>query len=110
VDDNSALSFTVDALDDKIDGIMVEPDGKKISAVILSGTQTIPKYMRPAPDRVVVFMALYRIANKRVDLVLSMNITFEGERAVGEDGVALAKAEFEIAATSLRVQNYDLFA
>jgi hypothetical protein len=82
------------------------------SPVILSGTQTVTKFNHAVPDKIRVFLALYRILQKRVDLVLTMNVPIikaEGN-AVGEQGVETAKADFEVAVRSLQIVSYELFA
>lgn len=82
------------------------------SPVILTGTQHIQKFNRQSVDRVAVFMAIYRIETKRIDLVLTMNVPVEAsdEDAVGEQGISAAQADFNAAATSLRIIDYGLFA
>jgi len=82
------------------------------SPIILSGTQIVRKFNRQSADEIRVFMAIYRIESKRIDLVLTMNVPVgasEGD-AVDELGIEAAKADFDVAATSLHIIDYSLFA
>jgi hypothetical protein len=57
-------------------------------------------------------MGLYRIEEKNVDLVVTFNVPIKaaGGTGVGEEGLKLARQDFEIFVTSLRIVDYDLFA
>ena len=62
--DNSAVSSTVH---NTTSSPSRQPE---ISGVIaLNGTQGIPKFNATTPDEVQIFLALYRIPSKNVDLV-----------------------------------------
>ena len=68
--DNSATSHSVQGIqhipNDRGDGTP--------SHTLLTGRQQVAKYNRTASDDIQVFMALYRIEDKNVDLVLTMNV------------------------------------
>ena len=57
-------------------------------------------------------MALYRVEEKNVDLVMSMNIPKKtsDDGAVGGAGIAAAEHDFNAAASSLNIVDFGLFA
>lgn len=82
------------------------------SPVVVVGTQQIKKFNRPTPDDVRIFLALYRVESKNVDLVLSMNIplrTSDGQ-SVPESDQTAARQVFDTAVRSLRIIDFGLFA
>jgi len=105
--DNSAQLATVE----NTSIIMNDRGDDTPSPVILSGIQIVQKFNRSSADRIHIFMALYRVVSKRVDLVLTMNVPVDASQgdAVGEEGIPAAKDDFATAATSLRIVDYDLF-
>lgn len=81
------------------------------SVIVLDGTQTVKKFNASVPDQVRIFMALYRIEDKDVDLVLVMNVPIisqDGGAISGQD-ISIAQKEFETAALSLRIIDFGLF-
>jgi hypothetical protein len=82
------------------------------SAVVLTGVQHIPKFNRLTPDEVRIILALYRVENKNVDLVATINVPMiSGDNgSVGEGEWESAKTDFEKFVTSLRIVDYGLFA
>lgn len=118
--DNSAESEK----DESVSTVVNDRGDDTPSPVILTGTQMVKKFNGQSADRaesagrvesadrVVVFMALYRVVHKSIDLVLTMNVPVEasGGDAVGEQAVPAARADFDTAATSLRILDYSLFA
>ncbi|KAH8107204.1 Mog1p/PsbP-like protein, partial [Cristinia sonorae] len=82
------------------------------SPILLDGTQTVKKFNATVPDQIRIFMALYRVEDKNVDLLLVMNVpisTLDGG-ALGEQEVLAAKEEFETAALTLQIMDFGLFA
>lgn len=75
------------------------------------GTQHAAKFNRTAPDEVLIFLALFRIAQKNVDLVLTFNVpvTAQDGGALAEDAVNKAKEDFEAAVLSLNIVDVGLF-
>ena len=105
--DNSAVGETV---------LEVSPsstrNGETPAPVLLYGTQNVPKFNATVPDEVQIFLALYRIPNKNVDLVMSMNVPTKSADggAVSADELAASKTVFQTAASSLTIVNFGLFA
>ncbi|KAH9946288.1 Mog1p/PsbP-like protein [Epithele typhae] len=80
--------------------------------VVLEGTQMVEKFNRTKPDEVRILLALFRVPDKTVDLVMTMNVPM-----TSGDGGALTEADyrsvkdvFDTAAKSLRIVDYGLFA
>jgi hypothetical protein len=79
---------------------------------VLQGTQLVPKFNRTSPDTVKIVLALYRVTDKRIDLVLTFNVPVETEKpggaVVGEEIKKWMDA-YEIAVSSFKVVDYGLF-
>ena len=77
--------------------------------VVLRGNQLVRKFNSTESDRIHVLLAVFRVASKNVDLVLSMNIprTVEGEVVDAE--YQGEQSDFEVAVKSLRILDFDLF-
>ena len=85
----------------------------EVSALVtLSGTQYVPKFNTTIPDEVQIFLAMYRISSKNVDLMLTMNVPTKAADggALSRDQLATAKSTFETAAQSLYIADFGLFA
>ena len=80
--------------------------------IILEGSQHIAKFNRQVTDKVRIFIALYRIPSKGIDLVLSANFPLETESgpSVPEANMGTAKQLFVSAAKSLKIVDFGLFA
>ena len=81
--------------------------------IILHGEQTVQKFNSTIPDQVCLFVALFRIEAKGVDLVLTINmpISMAEDTQPGDDGVLQdSKQKFDAAARSLKILDFDLFA
>jgi hypothetical protein len=79
---------------------------------ILYGTQHVAKFNRPTPDEVRIFLAVYRLPSKPIDLVLTFNVPVasqDDDGVVGEAGLLAAKTQFEAAVKSLKIIDFDLF-
>lgn len=81
-------------------------------AIILQGTQLVRKFNHTTPDTVKVLMALYRVKEKNIDLVVTFNIP-----TATKDGGGVPEAEllqvthdFHELARSFKIVNFGLFA
>jgi hypothetical protein len=106
--DNSAQSSVVHE-------IWVIPNGRgdeTPSPILLTGTQQVPKFTHKNPDEVRIFMALYRVESKGIDIVVTWNVPIKAEHdgAVGEEGCRAARADFNALVTSLKIVDFGLFA
>ena len=106
--DNDAKTKHVNETTDVSNG----SNGATPNPVVLYGTQTIQKFNSTSADEVRILLALYRVLGKNVDLVMTMNVPMVSADggAVSEADWDQAKAAFEIAAKSLRIVDYGLFA
>ncbi|KAK7693242.1 hypothetical protein QCA50_002808 [Cerrena zonata] len=106
--DNSAISHSVQ----ETQLIPNDRGDDTPSHTLLSGRQQVAKYNRTTADDIQVFMALYRVEGKNVDLVLTMNVPIASADggAVSEAGISPAKHDFEVAASSLCIKDFGLFA
>lgn len=79
--------------------------------IILEGLQGIAKFNSQVTDKVRIFVALYRIPSKGVDLVLSANFPLETESgpSVPEANIGTARQLFVAAAKSLKIIDFMLF-
>lgn len=79
---------------------------------VLAGTQLVRKFNSTHADEVRVLMAIYRVKDHNIDLVMTMNVPMKTSEndAVSEGEWLTAKETFEIAARSLRIVDYGLFA
>ena len=86
----------------------VEP----LSAIVLEGTQLVPKFRRAEADEVRIVMVLHRIPSKNIDIVETWNvpITSSDDDAVGNEGLAAAKADVERFVNSFKIVDFGLFA
>ncbi|KAI0807226.1 Mog1p/PsbP-like protein [Fomes fomentarius] len=106
--DNDAKSKTINHTTDVANG----SNGATPDPVVLYGTQTVQKFNSQSTDEVRILLALYRVPDKNIDLVLTMNVpmTSADGGAVSENDWDAAKGVFEVAAKSLRIVDYGLFA
>lgn len=76
--------------------------------ILLEGVQMVSKFNRTELDRVRILMALYRIEEKKIDLVVSFNIPglAVDEMAPIDQNVI---ADFQTLAQSLRIVDFGLF-
>ena len=86
----------------------VEP----FSAIVLEGTQLVPKFRQTEADEVRILMVLHRIPSKNIDILETWNIPMvssDGD-AVGNEGLAAAKADVERFVNSFKIVDFGLFA
>ncbi|KAJ7109160.1 hypothetical protein C8R44DRAFT_801796 [Mycena epipterygia] len=105
--DNSAQSTVVNA-------VAITPNTRGDNtppAITLSGVQLVPKFNLTTPDQVRVLMALFRVEDKRVDLVVTFNIPMnsQDDGAVDEEGWSDMQIHFHAFVNSLRIVNFGLF-
>ncbi|OCH95625.1 Mog1p/PsbP-like protein [Obba rivulosa] len=80
--------------------------------VVLSGIQSVRKFNKATLDEVHILLAVYRLDDHNIDLVMSMNIPTKTEdgNAVSETEQSASKDAFNTAAQSLRIVDFGLFA
>lgn len=108
VQDNSAQKSQVSL----IETLPKQSDGKTPPITRLSGFQDIKKFNRQTEDRVLILMALYRVEEKPIDLVVTFNVPVVSEDggAVDSDGLSTVQTAFNQFTRSLRIIDFDLFA
>lgn len=112
-----ALAHDNDALSSSVDDVRTIPidrgDGDKTpSVIILRGQQGVQKFKKTSVDDVRIFVALYRVEEKGVDLVLTLNFPMSvGDgNTRNEEQYMEAQSVFHAIATSLRIVDINLFA
>ncbi|KAG6891036.1 hypothetical protein C0992_010698 [Termitomyces sp. T32_za158] len=106
--DNSAVSAVVDAVN-----IIPNDRGDDTpSAILLSGTQQVPKFNHTEPDAVHILLALYRVTSKAIDLVVSFNIPTKTGNLdeVSKEYEEAVRKHFDKFVRSLKIVDYGLFA
>lgn len=79
--------------------------------ILLEGTQEIKKFNRPTADEVQILLALYRVEDKNVDVVFSVNIPVKTEGGgTGLQERSVAKDAFLAATQSFHIHDFGLFA
>lgn len=78
----------------------------------LIGTQVVSKFNKSAEeaDTVLILLALWRLPSKDADLVLTVNYPIKKEGKGEEESGEVARAAFEEAVRTLRIQDFGLFA
>ncbi|KAF9036743.1 hypothetical protein BJ165DRAFT_1354304 [Panaeolus papilionaceus] len=107
--DNSAQSSHIE----KIYTIPNQRGDDTPPAIVLHGEQSVPKFNHIQPDQVKIFMALYRLESKGIDLVVTFNVPIAavGEKAaVDSKESEQAQSDFETFARSLNIVDFGLFA
>ncbi|KAJ3844466.1 hypothetical protein F5878DRAFT_648884 [Lentinula raphanica] len=121
-DNQDAVKFHFDSLAHDNDAVSREVSSMKVvpndrgdatpSVTTLSGVQRVSKFNRSSPDEVRVLMALYRVVEKGIDLVVSFNIpvhTADGG-AMRQEELQQAEEQFNVFARSLRIEDFSVFA
>jgi hypothetical protein len=106
--DNNAVFGQIESV-----SVIANDRGDKTpSAITLSGVQRVQKFNRTQPDEVKILMALYRVEEKAIDLVVTFNVPVIAEDggAVGPDGLKASKEQFDTFVRSLRIVDFGLFA
>lgn len=104
--DNAASSSTV--LETDIPSSQIEPPATP-SPARLTGTQMIRKFGKASEpeEQVTIRVALWRLPSKQIDLVLSVN---ESSKSQDHPQSSSAQAAFQLAASSLQIRDWNLFA
>ncbi|KAG5645007.1 hypothetical protein DXG03_007284 [Asterophora parasitica] len=105
--DNSAQSATIES-------VAVIPNDRgdaTPSAIVLVGVQNVPKFNHSTPDEVLILLALYRLEQKNVDLVVTFNIPTASSDggAVSREGAEVARSQFDALVRSLHIVDFGLF-
>jgi hypothetical protein len=107
--DNSATSSEVSGVE-----MIANPRTDDVTphAMRLSGVQMVPKFNRETPDRVLILMALYRVTEKSIDMVVTFNVPLESEDggAVSDDNLPSIRNQFDQFTRSFRILDFGLFA
>ncbi|KAG8690663.1 hypothetical protein FRC11_009961 [Ceratobasidium sp. 423] len=108
--DNDAVSSTVEFVNTPAQ----QPESAgPIKLSVLQGTQLVPKFNRTHPDTVKIFLAVYRVVEKDIDLVLTFNVPVQTEKtgsAVDAEGAKRWFDAYEAAVASLKIIDFGLFA
>ncbi|TFK55253.1 Mog1p/PsbP-like protein, partial [Heliocybe sulcata] len=109
------LAHDNDADGSAVQGVTIIPNDRgdnTPSPIVLAGTQSVKKFNQTVPDEVRILLALYRVKDKNVDLLLTCNVPVRAvdQGAVGEEGFAAAKGDFDRAVQTLRIVDFGLFA
>ncbi|KAH9053873.1 Mog1p/PsbP-like protein [Lactarius vividus] len=103
-----------DALSSSIEDVQTIPNDRgdlTPSVILLHGRQGVRKFNRTSVDDVRISLALYRVEEKGVDLVLTLNLPMNGEGGIRTEAeYTEAKSDFCSIATSLRIVDFGLFA
>lgn len=110
-----SIAHDNDAESHNVEGTTLIPNDRgdeTPSPTVLTGTQRVKKFNSRTPDDIRIYLALYRVESKNVDLVMSMNVPFrtlEGQ-AVSDKDLLDTKQVFDAAVRSLRIIDFGLFA
>lgn len=113
-DDNDAKKREIEVTE----GPQTPPTGPsppaQPSCWALIGTQHVPKFNKSAEqaDIVKIFVLLWRVDAKQMDVVLTINVPISTAEAggVGEEGVGRVRQIWEKARSSFEVKDFELFA
>jgi len=106
-DDNDAPSSSVD----EVDKIPYNRCDEIPSIIVLRGRQGVKKFNRTSVDDLRIFVALYRLEERGVDIVLSLNFPMNIGDGVfrTEEQYNTAKETFLSIATSFHIDDFSLF-
>ncbi|KAG8853494.1 hypothetical protein FRB96_008096 [Tulasnella sp. 330] len=114
--DNDALSSTVEEAQKPSGTVSASPPAQP-ACISLVGTQIVSKFNKPAEqaDQVKIFLAVWRVDAKNIDVVMSINVPVvtgadENQKGVGQKGVDWARVAWEKAKTTLKIEDFELFA
>ena len=108
--DNDAVTSTVEIVNTPAQ----QPQSSSpVVLSVLQGTQEVPKFNRTHPDTVKILLAVYRVVDKGIDLVMTFNVPVQTEKAgsaVDEQGAQRWLGAYEAAVPSLKIVDFGLFA
>ena len=111
-----AIAHDNDALSSSVEDVRTIPNDRENgdrtpSVIILRGKQGVQKFNKTPVDDVRIFVALYRVEEKEVDLVLTLNFPMSvGDGDGNTRTEEQAQSDFHAIATSLRIIDFNLFA
>jgi hypothetical protein len=80
---------------------------------ILQGTQAVPKFNRAQADQVTIFLALFRVEGKEIDIVMCCNAPTRSDnpevKVASEAEVQELKKIFQQAVSKFRIVDFSLF-
>ncbi|KAF9513136.1 hypothetical protein BS47DRAFT_1485853 [Hydnum rufescens UP504] len=109
--DNVAQSSSIESV--TLPAIDAPPSLEHPAHCLLSGIQVVRKFNRTTADTVRIFVALFRIPEKKIDVILSCNVPIstsnpETKVVFGDDMQAITMA-FEHAVSSFKIVDRTLF-
>ena len=109
-----AIAHDNDALSSSVDEVNEIPYNRGVeipSIVILRGHQSVKKFNKTSADDLRIFVALYRLKEQGVDLVLSLNFPTKTSEGITrtEEQYNTAKETFFSIAASLHIVDFSLF-
>ncbi|KAH6918929.1 hypothetical protein BKA70DRAFT_1087996 [Coprinopsis sp. MPI-PUGE-AT-0042] len=106
--DNDARRHTVQSI-----SVLPNDRGDRTpSAILLNGEQFVKKFNRSALDTVQIYMALYRVEDKVIDVVVTFNAPTQTEDggAVGGEQLEGIQRDFDAFVRSFQIKDFGLFA
>lgn len=108
--DNDAVDSKVERVE-KVQGDRTAPQP---SPYLLQGTQFVPKFNRPTPDRVEILMALFRVPDKGTDVVFTVNVPTQTQnsetKVIKEEDWEPIAQSFYKAVETFQIVDFGLFA
>ncbi|KAJ2930054.1 hypothetical protein H1R20_g7020, partial [Candolleomyces eurysporus] len=112
-----SLAHDNDARSSTVTEVTVVPNDrggndKTPSAIVLKGEQLVPKFNKRTPDRVKILMAVFRVQDKNIDVVVTFNIPVEAVDggALAAEDAAKVESDFGALVKSFRIVDFSLFA
>ncbi|KAF7777480.1 hypothetical protein Agabi119p4_3552 [Agaricus bisporus var. burnettii] len=121
-DDSKAARFHFDSVAhdndaelsqvEEINVVPHERDDSTPSPIVLRGTQTVRKFNHKELDTIQILMALYRVKDRKADLVVTFNIPIESEDPGVATEVQVQRVidDFKEVVKSLEIKDFNLFA
>lgn len=80
--------------------------------ILLKGEQFVQKFNKTTLDRVEILMAVFRVEEKGIDLVVTFNVPLDAADggAVGVSDLVKIESDFEAFVKSLCIVDFGLFA
>lgn len=97
---------------EEINVVPHERDDSTPSPIVLRGTQTVRKFNRKELDTIQILMALYRVKDRKADLVVTFNIPIKSEDPGVATEVQVQRVidDFKEVVKSLEIKDFNLFA
>jgi hypothetical protein len=113
---NSSVSIVIEILERVEPALFSDAVRFGLSYDLLSSINDLPQvpfqFNQTDPDQVQILMGLFRVQNKQIDLVVTFNVPVRSQDggAVGQDGWSAANADFHVLVSSLKIEDFGLFA